>query len=163
MHDVQCILYKCWCSRGFFCVFFFYLFGSTLTAYGGSQARGSNSTVAARLHCSGSNTRSQTYLQPTHSSGQCWILNPLSKARDQPRNLMVPSWIPFRCATTGTPVFFSSFFFTITITVAQGYANERLGSSSEIMRRKVCILFLSLYFKYENKEFPLWYSRNEFV
>ena len=28
-----------------------------------------------------------------HSSRQCWILNPLSKVRDQTRNLMVPSWI----------------------------------------------------------------------
>ena len=38
-----------------------------------------------------------------HSSWQCWILNPLSKARDQTRKLMVPSQICFRCATTGTP------------------------------------------------------------
>ena len=28
-----------------------------------------------------------------HSSQQCWILNPLSKARDGTRNLMVPSQI----------------------------------------------------------------------
>ena len=28
-----------------------------------------------------------------HSSQQCWILNPLSKARDQTHNLMVASWI----------------------------------------------------------------------
>ena len=27
------------------------------------------------------------------SSWQCWILNPLSEARDQTPNLMVPSWI----------------------------------------------------------------------
>jgi len=38
-----------------------------------------------------------------HSSRQRWILNPLSKARDQTLNLMVPSWIRFRCATAGTP------------------------------------------------------------
>ena len=43
-----------------------------------------------------------------HSSGQCWILNPLSKAGDGTRNLMVPSWIRFCCATMGTPFF--SFF-----------------------------------------------------
>jgi len=29
-----------------------------------------------------------------HSSRQHQILNPLSKARDRTRNLMVPSWIP---------------------------------------------------------------------
>ena len=28
-----------------------------------------------------------------HSSRHCWILNPLSKARDQTHNLTVPSWI----------------------------------------------------------------------
>ena len=38
-----------------------------------------------------------------HSPWQCRILNPRSKARDQTWNLMVPSWIRFRCATTGTP------------------------------------------------------------
>jgi len=39
-----------------------------------------------------------------HSSWQCQILNPLSKARDQTRNLMVPSRIHFCCAMTGTPL-----------------------------------------------------------
>ena len=39
-----------------------------------------------------------------HSSPQCRILNPLSEVRDQTRNLMVPSWIPFRCPTRETPV-----------------------------------------------------------
>ena len=38
-----------------------------------------------------------------HSSQQCWILNPLSEARDQTHNLMVPSQIHFRCATPRTP------------------------------------------------------------
>ena len=37
-----------------------------------------------------------------HSSWQLQILNPLSEARDQTSNLMVPCWIRFRCATTGT-------------------------------------------------------------
>ena len=39
-----------------------------------------------------------------HSSQQCWILNPLNEARDQTRNLMVPSQIHFRCSTMGTPI-----------------------------------------------------------
>ena len=38
-----------------------------------------------------------------HSSRQRLILNPPSEARDQTRNLTVPSWIRFRCATMGTP------------------------------------------------------------
>ena len=39
-----------------------------------------------------------------HRSWQCWILNPLSEARDQTLNLMVTSRICFCCATTGTPL-----------------------------------------------------------
>ena len=39
-----------------------------------------------------------------HSSRQRRILNPLSEARDGTHNLMVPSQIRLRCATTGTPV-----------------------------------------------------------
>ena len=39
-----------------------------------------------------------------HSSWHRWILNPPSEAWDRTRNLMVPSWICFRCATTGTPI-----------------------------------------------------------
>ena len=41
-----------------------------------------------------------------HSSRQCGIFNPLSEARDWTHNLMVPSWIHFRCAMMGTPGFF---------------------------------------------------------
>ena len=39
-----------------------------------------------------------------HSSQQCRILNPLSEARDQTRNLMAPSRKRFHCAMTGTLV-----------------------------------------------------------
>ena len=38
-----------------------------------------------------------------HSSRQRQILNPLSEARDRTGNLMIPSQIRFRCATTETP------------------------------------------------------------
>ena len=38
-----------------------------------------------------------------HSSWQRQILNPLSEARGQTWNLMVPNRIHFRCATPGTP------------------------------------------------------------
>ena len=40
-----------------------------------------------------------------HSSQQHQILKPLSEARDQTYNLMVPRWICFHCAMTGTPHF----------------------------------------------------------
>ena len=38
-----------------------------------------------------------------HSSRQRQIPNPLSEARGQTHNLMVPGWIHFPCTTTGTP------------------------------------------------------------
>ena len=44
------------------------------------------------------------YLQ--HNSWQHRILNPMSEASDGTCNLMVPSWIRVRCATTGTLLFF---------------------------------------------------------
>ena len=62
-------------------------------AYGGSQARGPiGATANARATAT-----------PDQSSQQHRILNPLSEARDQTHNLMVPSQIRFRCAMTGTP------------------------------------------------------------
>ena len=38
-----------------------------------------------------------------HSSEQCWVLNPLGKARDRTYILMGTSQVCFCCATTGTP------------------------------------------------------------
>ena len=61
-------------------------------------------------------TRATAMPDPSHvcdphlSSQQCWILNPLSKARDQTHNLMVPSRICFCCAATGTPIFYLNEF-----------------------------------------------------
>ena len=46
-----------------------------------------------------------------HSSRQRRILNPLSEARDQTCNVMVPSQICFCCATRGTPLLFLKKFF----------------------------------------------------
>ena len=39
-----------------------------------------------------------------HSPQQHQILNPLSEARDQTCNLVVPSGIRFHCSRTGTPL-----------------------------------------------------------
>ena len=39
-----------------------------------------------------------------HSSGQCWILNPLSKDRDRIHILMDTSRVLYHWATTGTPI-----------------------------------------------------------
>ena len=60
------------------------------------------------LHHSHSNAGSETCLRPIPQimAMQGQILNPLSKARDGIRNLMVPSQIHFCCATARTLLFF---------------------------------------------------------
>ena len=61
-----------------------------------------------------------------HGSQQHWILNPLNKAGDGTRNLIVPSWILFHCAMMGTPRFFFFFFFLFTAAlVAYGSSQAR--------------------------------------
>ena len=69
-------------------VLVFCLFRATPTADGDSQVRGQIGATAAGLR---------------HKPQQRQILNPLSKARDKIRNLVVPSWICSHCATMGTP------------------------------------------------------------
>ena len=81
------ILMRSLVSWPLFCLYFF-IFRAVLLAYGGCKARGCIRATAASLH---------------HSSRKCQILNPLSKTRDRTLNLMFPSWIHFRCITTGTP------------------------------------------------------------
>ena len=41
--------------------------------------------------------------QPTPQPQQCWIFNPLNKARDRTCILMDHSWIHWHCTTVGTP------------------------------------------------------------
>ena len=73
----------------FFIFWSFCLFSPAPEAYRGSQARGPIRAVAAGLCQSHSNTGSEPRLH--HSSQPRRILNPLSKARNRTRNLMVPS------------------------------------------------------------------------
>ena len=77
-------------------------------AYEGSQARGLiGAAVASLTTATATATRDPSHVCDLHhSSQQCQILNPLSEARDQTRNLMVSSWIHFCFTTTGTPSFF---------------------------------------------------------
>ena len=89
--------------------FFFCLFGAAPVAYGGSQARDLIRAIAAGLPHSHSHTRSEPRLWH-HSSGQCWILNPLSEARDGTGNLMVLKRIRIHCTTMGTPGFLLCLF-----------------------------------------------------
>ena len=53
-----------------------------------------------------------------HSSQQCWLLNPLRKARDQIPVLMDTSWICYCWATMGNPVnIFDSLTFLGTVVI----------------------------------------------
>jgi len=85
----------------FLFLFFLFFFRAEPTAYRVSQARG---PIRATAYTTATATQDPSHICDLHhSSQQCQILNPLSKARDPTRNLMVPSQIHFCCATTGTP------------------------------------------------------------
>ena len=96
-----------------------------------------------------------------HSSWQCQIPDPLSKARDQTCILMDTSWIHFHCAMTGIPqirnsftilslsIFFSfsfafflfSFWNLKDITTRSFVMNARV---PEILVSLLCFVFLSI-------------------
>ena len=89
----------------FIYLLFFCLCRVAAMAYGDSQARGLIGATAANL-CQSHRMPDQSHVcNLHHSSRQCWILNPLSEARDRTCNLTVPSQICFCCAMTGTSVF----------------------------------------------------------
>ena len=85
----------------FFLSFFsFLLFKATPTAYGSAQPRGPIGATATA-------TKDMSRIcNLHHSSQECWIPNPKSKARDQTGILMDTSGIHFRCTRKGTPSFF---------------------------------------------------------
>ena len=71
-----------------------------LSAYGSSQARGL--IVATAITTPDLSCVCDLY----HSLWQCWILNPLSKARDRTHILVVTSQICLCCTMMGTPKYF---------------------------------------------------------
>ena len=75
------------------CIYLFAFSGVAPEAYGGSQVRGLIGAVATSLHHSQSNSGSSHVCNLHHSSQQRRILYLLSEARDQTRNLIVPSRI----------------------------------------------------------------------
>ena len=75
---------------------FFCLFRATPVANASSQAKDPIGAVAAGLHHSHSNTRSEPHLQPTPQLNACRIPNPLREARDRSRVLMDTSWVHYR-------------------------------------------------------------------
>ena len=50
-----------------------------------------------------------------HSSWQCWIFDPLSKAREGTLILMDTSQVHFCCTTVGTPDLFNSYTQIVSI------------------------------------------------
>ena len=78
---------------------FIYLchFRAAPVAYGGSQGRVLIGAVAASLHTATATARPDPscVCNLHHSSWQCWILNPLSKARDLTYVLMDANQIRF--------------------------------------------------------------------
>ena len=79
--------------------------GGTLAAYGSSQAMGRIKAIAAGLCHSHSNAGSEPHLQPILQLQQCWILNPLSKARNLTSILMDTNQVYFHCVTMGMLMF----------------------------------------------------------
>ena len=86
-----------------FLVLFFW--GATPSARGGCQARGPIRAVALAYATATAMPDPIRTCNLHHSSQQCWILNPLSKARAWTHNLMVPRQIRFCCTMTGTPTY----------------------------------------------------------
>ena len=91
----------------FFIYFLFFIFFGFLGLHP-QDMEGSRLEVQSELQLPAYNTPTATpdlslVCDLHHSSRQCWILNPLSEARDGTHNLMVPSQIRFHCATKGTP------------------------------------------------------------
>ena len=93
----------------------FLLFRATTTTHGSSQARGWIGATAtclchshSHLHKPQPQQRQIRAISATYTTahGNSWILNTLSEARDQTRNLMVPSQIHFHCTMSGTPTVF---------------------------------------------------------
>ena len=86
---------------------FLFLFRAIPEACGGSQARGRIGAAAARHNQSHDNVGPKHVCNLYHSSWQHWILNPLSKARNQTHILIDTSRVHYHWATMGTP---GSFF-----------------------------------------------------
>ena len=81
--------------------FFFFFLGLQLEHLEAPRLGCLIGTAAASLHHS--NTRSEPHPSLYHSSWQCGILSPLSKARDRTLGLMDTSQVCYNWARTGTP------------------------------------------------------------
>ena len=99
-HFLFCLFFVFW-----FCFFFaFCFFRATCVAYGSSRL-GVETEQQLPAYTIATATRDPSHICDLHhSSQQCWILNPLSEAKEGTWILMVPSWVRYHWATTGTPL-----------------------------------------------------------
>ena len=110
-----------------------FLFRAAPVAYGSSQARRRIGAATASLHHSHSNARSKPHLPLTPQLTAMQVLNPLSRARDWTRILMVTSWFHYCWTTVGTPHAWELLseginldtFSSIEITVLHSFASEQ--------------------------------------
>ena len=98
-----CLFFVFWVFF-FFCPLSFQGLTCGIWKFPGQGSNPSSSCHLCHSHShSHSHTGSEQHLQPTAQLRAMRILNPLSEARDQTRNVMVPSGIRFRLPTAGTP------------------------------------------------------------
>ena len=115
--DLQCVSFRCtarWftffqiLSTFFSDSFFFFFFLEPYLQHMEVPRLGVQSELQLLAYTAATAMQDPNHLCDLHhSSGQHQIPNPLSKARDRTRKLMVPGQICFCCAMTGTPRFFS--------------------------------------------------------
>ena len=86
------------------------------------------------------------------SSWQRQILNPVVKARDQTHNLMVPSWICFHCAMTGTPLEMLTIFPVVTHqwVVQLGFKSRWSDSRTPHIKCRIAPQISTLHFQEDN-------------
>ena len=108
----------------------FLFFRVVLMACRSSQAWGQVRARTDSLRHSQSNARFKPYLCQIQaipqlmSLWQCWILNPLSEARDRTCILMDTSWDPWVLATMGSPLFVEFFFFSVPVSCGSSWAGD---------------------------------------
>ena len=86
-----------------FCFFLFFCFWGPHPWHMDIPRLGVNSELQLLTYATTTAMRDLTHICDLfHSSRQCWIPEPLSKARDQTQVFMETSRIPFHWATTGT-------------------------------------------------------------
>ena len=137
-------------------VFWFFLFVFCFLSFYGHTCGiwevsrlGVKSELQLPAYATATATLDLSRIWPTLQFTECWILNPLSRARDRTWVLMDLSWVRCPCGTTGTPRGFFFFF----LTWAEG--NLFFWHWSWTFTRKKC----SKCFKdYEVRNFLLFYN-----